>query len=188
MATITQMPKPEAGQYRENRKLFLVPLFVQSPGMPEDGRKILEHYWAEVRDQLENLERRLGKITCVYHEAVCVADDEGMDLMEELNPLGSFVRALCRSDARLEATEDQALLEESGDWQRCISLGLMSDKVRAMAYEGLPFRREAAVRAHYRPHRHESGRERGGSPLHPAGPRRAVSDGRQGVLRLSPEP
>jgi hypothetical protein len=43
---------------------------------------------------------------------------------------------MCLSDAQLEATEDLAALEESADWQRCLSIGLVSDVVRSMAVEG----------------------------------------------------
>ena len=39
-------------------------------------------------------------------------------------------------DARIEATEDRALLEESSDWQLCLSIGLVSQRVVSMAMEG----------------------------------------------------
>ena len=36
----------------------------------------------------------------------------------------------------MEATEDRALLEESTDWQRCLTIGLMSEKVLKLASDG----------------------------------------------------
>jgi hypothetical protein len=133
---IAQIPKPEAGQYKDNRKLFLVPLYFMSPSAPEDGRQALERYWSEVRDHVHSLERSLGQVTHVYHEAVFDEGDEGMKVLEDLNPTGrSFIEALCQSTARLEATDNKELLEESSDWQRCISVGLMSVKVMTLAVE-----------------------------------------------------
>lgn len=137
MATpITKIPKPGAEQYQDTRKLFLVPMYMLAPDAPEDGQKLLDRYWTEVRDHIENLERTLGKVSHVYHEAVFVDGDAGMDMIESLNPkVVSFIRAMCHSDARLEATDHQGFLEESTDWQRCISIGLMSTKVMDTAVQ-----------------------------------------------------
>ena len=134
---ITQILKPDAEQYRENRKLFLVPTFLLPHGAAEEGRQLLERYWSEVRDHVDNLERSLGKVSHVYHEVVFSDGEEGMKTLEQVNPQGcSFIKAMCHSDARLEATDDKALFEESADWQRCISIGLISEKVMSTAVEG----------------------------------------------------
>ena len=137
MTTIGQMPKPEAERFREDRKLLLVPLLIPFPGLPEEGQGILDRYWSEVRDQIENMERRLGKIKHVYHEAIDSSDDGGLKTLDDMNPaISGFVRTLCRSGATMEATEDRALLEESTDWQRCLTIGLMSEKVLKLASDG----------------------------------------------------
>jgi hypothetical protein len=58
-------------------------------------------------------------------------------MVEAVNPKGySFVQAICQSGATLEAAEDGDLVHESSDWQRCISVGLMSQKVLTIAMEG----------------------------------------------------
>ncbi|MCH8205602.1 MAG: hypothetical protein IH956_01195 [Chloroflexi bacterium] len=134
---LSQMPKPDAGQYAGKRKLFLVPSFMVGPNAPDEVQQLLDGYWSEVRDHINNLERSLGTVTHVYHEMVFSDGDEGMDLLQMLNPKGcAFIQALCSSGARLEATEDQALVEESADWQRCISVGLVSEKVHKTAVDG----------------------------------------------------
>ena len=134
---LSQFPKPEADQYQGQRKLFLVPLFTLSPATPEDGQQLLERYWSEVRDHIGNLERSLNAATHVYHEMVSSEGDEGMKVIELLNGKGyPFIRAMCQSTARLEATEDQSLVLENNDWQRCLSIGLMSEKVMSTALEG----------------------------------------------------
>ena len=137
MTTLSQFPKPEAAQYAGRRKLFLVPLFALPPGVPEDGAQLLERYWSEVRDHVNNLERSLGAVSHVFHETVFSEGDEGLKMVEALNPGASaFVQAMCRSTASLEATEDRSLVEENSDWQRCISIGLMSHKVISAALDG----------------------------------------------------
>ena len=137
MSTLSQFPKPEASQYAGCRKLFLVPLFALPPGVPEDGAQLLERYWSEVRDHVTNLERSLGAVSHVFHETVFSEGAEGLKMVEALNPGASaFVQAMCRSTASLEATEDRDLVEENADWQRCISIGLMSQKVISAALDG----------------------------------------------------
>ena len=137
MTTLSQFPKPEAAQYAGRRKLFLVPLFTLPPGVPVDGAQLLERYWSEVRDHVNNLERSLGAVSHVFHETVFSEGDEGLKMVEALNPgASSFVQAMCRSTASLEATEDRSLVEENSDWQRCISIGLMSQKVISVALDG----------------------------------------------------
>ena len=134
---ITQIPKPEAGQFREGRKLFLVPTVPLPPQLPEDGQTLLERFWSEVRDQVEGLERSLGKIKHVFHEALHVGGEEGIGLLEQVNPQGSsFIQAMCHSYARLEPTEDLDALEQITDWQRCLSIGLMSRVVQTTAVDG----------------------------------------------------
>ena len=134
---ISQFPKPEAEQYKGKRKLFLVPNFSFPRDAPDELNQLLDRYWSEVREHIDNLERSLSTVTHVYHETVFSEGDEGMKMLESLNPKGySFIQAMCSSTARLEATEDRALLEASSDWQRCISVGLLSQKVLSTALEG----------------------------------------------------
>ena len=137
MTTLGQMPRPEAGQYAGRRKLFLVPLFAFGPGIPEEGERLLERYWSEVRDHVNNLERSLGTVAHVFHETVFSDGDDGLQMIEGINPgASSFIQSLCRSTATLAATEDQDLVQENADWQRCISIGLMSQKVMTLAMDG----------------------------------------------------
>ena len=137
MTTLSRFPKPGAAQYEGKRKLLLVPTFALPPTAPEEGRLLLEQYWSEVRDHVGNLERALGAVSRVYHEAVFMDGDQGMQFVELLNAGGhAFIHAMCQSTATLEATEDQALVQENTDWQRCLSAGLVSEKVTKTALDG----------------------------------------------------
>ena len=135
---LTQMPKPEAAQFSGRRKLFLVPIFLFPPDSPDDATQLLERYWTEVRDQIQNLERSLGAVRYVFHETIYAGGEDGLKMVEVMNPFGcSFIQALCGAGALLEATEDQAVVEEHSDWQRCLSIGLMSEKVMNLAITGI---------------------------------------------------
>lgn len=135
---LSKFPKPEAEQYQGRRIIYLVPNFAFGPDAPKEAQDLLERYWSEVRDQIINLERSLGSVVHIYHETLFSDGHEGMTLLHGLNPKGhSFIKAMCSSTARLEATEDRALVEESSDWQRCISVGLLSEKVMKLALDGL---------------------------------------------------
>ena len=135
---LSQMPKPEAGQYSGRRKLYLVPIFLFPPDVPDDVSKLLERYWSEVRDHIQNLERSLGSVKHVFHETIYAEGEEGLRMVEAVNPFGcSFIQAMCGAGASLEATEDRAVVEEHSDWQRCLSIGLMSEKVTNLAMSGI---------------------------------------------------
>ncbi len=57
-------------------------------------------------------------------------------MVEKLNPPGYQIASVkCRSGAVLEATEDKELAEESIDWERCLLMGFMSQKVAKMVSE-----------------------------------------------------
>ena len=144
MTTLSQFPKPVADQYRGKRKLFLVPTFAFPPTVPEEGQGLLESYWSDVREHINSLERSLGTVAHVYHESLFSDGDEGMKLLEGMTPKAhSFIQAMCQSTARLEMTEDRDILAESSDWQRCLSVGLASQKVLNTAMEGF---QEASTR------------------------------------------
>ena len=134
---LSRMPKPSAEQYKNVRKLLLAPLFVFPVSDSDEIESLLEKYWSEIRDQVQNLERSLGSVTEVFHENVFLTGDDGLNMVERINPKGhSFVQTLIRSTARLVAFEDQETIMELSDWQRCLSIGIMSEKVRKIVLDG----------------------------------------------------
>ncbi len=134
---LSQFDKPEASQYLGRRKLFLVPNFPFPPEMPDELKSLLEKYWTELRDHVNNLERSLGAVGHVFHEMLFMEGEEGLGILEQLNPQGhSFIKTMCSSTATLEATEDGDIMQENADWQRCLSIGLTSERVMSLAMEG----------------------------------------------------
>lgn len=69
-------------------------------------------------------------IARVYHEFISAGGDEGMGLLKELNESSyRVVQNRLIKGGTLEIVEDQDTLAEITDTQRCISIGLQSQKV-----------------------------------------------------------
>jgi hypothetical protein len=125
-----RIDKPSVESFGEERKLFVVPLLFSGDDAPVEYLEKYELYWQQVGEHLARLEESLGRVQRVYHESLASGGDEGLALLEKLNA-GScgIAREKCRNGALLEATEDRDLAEESMDWERCLLLGFMSQKV-----------------------------------------------------------
>ncbi|MDP6050618.1 MAG: hypothetical protein QGE99_06095 [SAR202 cluster bacterium] len=127
---IAKIPKPEASKYDGKRKLILVPLLLTNPDTSGEGENLLKTYWSDVRNHIHNLEKSLGTVSHIYHEAISENGEEGLKIIEAINPIGgSLITELSKSTAKVESTDDKSVLEESTDWQRCLSIGLVSANV-----------------------------------------------------------
>ena len=128
-----KMEKPEAGQFREKRKLYLIPLLFSWEGAPAEYVEKFNRYWEQVKEHVANLESTIGKVNRVYHELITMAGEDGLKVLERLNPSGcQIARDKCQSGAELEAAEDTELADESMDWERHLLMGFISQKVAGM--------------------------------------------------------
>ena len=131
-----KIEKPEAEQYKGKRKLYLVALLFSGESSPPEYLEKFDRYWEEVNKQLANLESRISSIKRVYHEAVSIGGDEGLKILEKLNPSSyQIIKQKCDSGAVIEAAEDKELAAESMDWERFLLMGFMSQKVANMVSE-----------------------------------------------------
>ena len=127
---IGKIEKPLAEQFKEGKKLYLVPYVYSGDDTTSEYKEKCDRYWQQVTEQLSNLEAKIGKINRIYHESVSLSGEDGMKIMEGINA-GScqIAKVKCDNGAILEAIEDKELLEEMTDWERCILLGFVSEKV-----------------------------------------------------------
>ena len=85
---------------------------------------------------MTGLASKIGRVNRVYHESIFQSGKDGMNALEMLDPGGyQIARTQCDGGAVFEAVEDEELFEEVMDWQRCLMLGFMSDKVAAKVSE-----------------------------------------------------
>lgn len=131
-----KIAKPEAEHFTGKRKLYLVPLIFSGEGAPSEYVEKFNLYWEQVSQHVANLELKIGKVSHIYHESITMAGENGLKVIEKLNPACcQIVRDKCQSGAVLEATEDKELSEECIDWERCLLMGFISQKVAKMVSE-----------------------------------------------------
>jgi hypothetical protein len=122
--------KPEAASFKQGRKLLLVPLIYSYKDSPSDYTEKYELYWKQAVGHIANLEAKMGTVSRVYHESISLGGDDGLKIIEGLNPKScQIAKQKCRDGATLEVIEDKELAEETIDWERCLFIGLLSDKV-----------------------------------------------------------
>jgi len=136
-----RITRPEAGQFRGERKLYLVPLLFAGEKSPPEYVERFELYWQQVEEQLSTQEQKIGRISHVYHESVALGGEEGLKLLEKLSPPSyRIVRDRCDRGAALEFAEEAEIADECLDWERCLMLGFLS---RAVAEKVAGYYREA---------------------------------------------
>ena len=125
-----RIERPEAEKFAIDRKLYMVPLIFMGDDAHDDYVRKVNLYWAQVREHVGNLEGKIGKVQRVYHELIATGGEDGLKMIEKLNP-SSFEIAMekCRNGAELEAVEDKELSGESIAWERCLFVGFVSEKV-----------------------------------------------------------
>ena len=127
---IGKIKKPLAEHFKLGKKIYLVPIVFAGESAPSEYKEKCSLYWQQVEEQLTNLETKIGKTKRIYHESITEDGDEGMKVIERLNPSSyQIIQKRRDSGARLEAIEDAELLDEVTDWQRCLFLGFISEKV-----------------------------------------------------------
>lgn len=125
-----KIDKPEVGNLKQGRKLFLVPLMYAGEDAPTEYVEKFNLYWKQASEHVGNLETKIGRINRVYHESISLGGEDGLKVMERLNPKSyQLAKEKCQNNAELEAIEDSELAEECIDWERCLLVGFVSDKV-----------------------------------------------------------
>lgn len=131
-----KIERPEAGGFKQGRKLYFVPL-VFSPMEPDEKfQKLFNRYWDEAAAHLKSLQEKLAPAKKIYHELIAEEGENALKLIERLNS-GSFriVKEDVAKGGAIVAVEDAELLEEFMDWGRCLATGLHSKTVFNLAYE-----------------------------------------------------
>jgi len=131
-----KIEKPEAEQFKGSKKLYLVPLIFSGEDTPAEYKERCPRYWEQVAEQLANLEEKIGRVNRVYHESISLSGEEGMKLAEKINQsCYQIAKSKCDNEATFEAIEDEELLEEVIDWERCLLLGFATVKVASKVSE-----------------------------------------------------
>jgi hypothetical protein len=122
--------------FKQGKKLYLVPLVYSGEEAPDEYKEKCSRYWQQVAEQLINLASKIGRVSRVYHESIFQCSEDGMEAVERLNPSSyQIAKTQCDNGAIFETVEEKELFEEVMDWQRCLMLGFISDKVASKVSE-----------------------------------------------------
>jgi hypothetical protein len=126
----------EAERFKQGKKLYLVPLVYSTEEAPDEYKEKCSRYWQQVAEQLTNLASKIGRVNRIYHESIFQSGEDGMKAMKKLNPSSyQIAKTQCDNGAIFETVEEEELFGEVMDWQRCLMLGFMSDKVASKVSE-----------------------------------------------------
>jgi len=132
MPELGKISKPSVDRFKNKKRLIYVPIFF----VPQQISTIKENnpfkdYWDEIADNINKLELSLGKIDIIFHEMNTKSKEEGLNIIENLNPNGiDFIKILHNSGSKVSDFENEELITELMDWQRALSSGIMSTKAR----------------------------------------------------------
>jgi hypothetical protein len=126
----------EVERFKQGKKLYLVPLVYSGEEAPDEYKEKCSRYWQQVAEQLTNLASKIGRVNRVYHESIFQSGENGMKAMERLNPSSyQIAKTQCDNSTIFETIEEKELFEEVMDWQRCLMVGFISDKVASKVSE-----------------------------------------------------
>jgi len=131
-----KVEKPEVNSFKHNRKILQVPLIYAGKDSPAEYLELFEKYWKQVNEMITKLENSLGSVTVVFHETINAGGEEGLKMLETLSPKShTIVMARGKGEDKVKCIEDTELLEEVMDWERCIMIGFLSEKVAKTVYD-----------------------------------------------------
>jgi len=132
--SLGKMDKPEVSQFKNGRKLFLVPLIVLPPSTDPSHKALIDKYWREVSEHVANLESKLSQTKYVFHELV--PSEDSINQLEKMM-VGTYqlVKSQIEKGATLCSIEDDEIMQEFLDWNMCLSLRLHSHKVFTKIYD-----------------------------------------------------
>ncbi|MDA1258373.1 MAG: hypothetical protein O3C10_11115 [Chloroflexi bacterium] len=131
-----RIEKPEAASAIGKRKLYFITMMSPLPGAPEGYTTRLRNYWQAVDANVSQLEARIGIVNRIFHEAVSISGDLGLNLVSQVNqPAWAMIKSRMDAGATLEAFDDDELFSQIIDWSRCAQVGITSQAVADVIQE-----------------------------------------------------
>ena len=136
MTTLGNTGRSNPGQFDGKKKLLLIPTIPITPDFESANGDLCDKYWDEVVQQIGGLESALATVKFVFHEMIHVGGEEGVKLVETVSiRASSSIKRYIGSGASMEPVEVEEVLRVISDWQRCMSIGLLSKNVYELAMD-----------------------------------------------------
>lgn len=135
MANLGRINRPEVSSFKAGRRLLVVNI-IGNLSVTDKEKKTkfegkLAQYWNQIKSQISGLSKKLGKVGKIFHEYVSKDKQEGLNQLEKLDKnTHNIVKELVDEGAAFYGIEDENLLNELRDWQRCMMSGLSSFSVQ----------------------------------------------------------
>lgn len=122
MVELGQIEKPEAGAFRDKRKLYCIPNVYPFDNAPEEYKNLFDRYWSEVELQTLKLEAA-GKVTKIFCENIASEGEKALETLERQNsPAFRIVKDKIGEGAILVPIERDDLLGPFLDWSNCLNV------------------------------------------------------------------
>ena len=118
MAELGKIEKPEAGSFKESRKLYVVPTLPFEElafEMDIDTAKV-ERFWGEVREKIEYFRSTYGNISMVYVEGMDEDETKGIEFFERLEKESNhykLLKTLTDAGANLKGIDSTTSLRQA---------------------------------------------------------------------------
>lgn len=118
MAELGKIEKPEAGSFKENCKLYVVPTlpFEELSQEMDIDRAKIERFWGEVREKIEYFRSTYGNISMVYVEGMDADETKGIEFFEKLGKESNhykFLKTLTDAGAKLKGIDSITSLRKA---------------------------------------------------------------------------
>jgi hypothetical protein len=110
MTELGKIEKPEAGSFKENRKLFVVPTlpFEELALEMNIDRAKVERFWGEVREKIEYFGSTYGNISMMYIEGMDEEETKGIEFFEKFGKESNhykLIKSLTDAGAKLRGID-----------------------------------------------------------------------------------
>ncbi|MDD1715351.1 MAG: hypothetical protein LUQ61_08860, partial [Methanoregulaceae archaeon] len=114
-----KIERPAVEEFKKGRKLYFVPLILSVGDNDLELDLLIGKYWEQVEAQLVNLESKLGKVSCIFHELVPADGENALKAIETIcKDSYKIVLNEIEKGAKLLSLEDGDILFEFMDWGR----------------------------------------------------------------------
>ncbi len=142
MTNLGKISKPKVASYTKDSCLLVVNIIGNVPITDKDKKSKFEakvtQYWNQVTSQIKGMSNKLGRISKIFYEYIGKDKEDGLNQVKRLDKnIYKIVKELTDDGAIIRGIEDESLLNELRDWQRCIMTGLSSFVVQEKVFEQL---------------------------------------------------
>ncbi|MCX7991368.1 MAG: hypothetical protein N2999_04970, partial [Proteobacteria bacterium] len=118
MAELGKIERPEAGDYKDKRKIYFVPNIFLIDN--DEYKELFDRYWNQVSTQLDRLEIA-GTIEKVFCEILTSGEDKPLEIINSFNThLKNLVEKKMEKGAQLIPLEEKSIFFPYLDWGKCL--------------------------------------------------------------------